>query len=91
MATHSSLLTWRIPTDRGAWGAAVLGVAKSQTQLSTQHNRKLRSISRVLLTFIGGPQHTTAVIYYIKCRAKWASMEPVHLKEYGLFYFLTDY
>ena len=34
MATHSSILAWRIPTDRGAWWAAVHGVAKSRTQLS---------------------------------------------------------
>ena len=29
--THSSILTWRIPMDRGAWKATVHGVAKSQT------------------------------------------------------------
>ena len=34
MAPHSSTLAWRIPMDRGAWRAAVQGVAKSQTQLS---------------------------------------------------------
>ena len=34
MATHSSILAWRIPMDRGAWQATVHGVAKSQTQLS---------------------------------------------------------
>ena len=34
MATHSSILAWRIPMDRGAWWATVHGVAKSQTQLS---------------------------------------------------------
>ena len=26
MATHSSILAWRLPMDRGAWGAAVHGV-----------------------------------------------------------------
>ena len=31
MATHSRILAWRIPVDRGAWQAAVLGVVKSQT------------------------------------------------------------
>ena len=31
MATHSSVLAWRIPMDRGAWWATVHGVAKSQT------------------------------------------------------------
>ena len=30
MATHSSIFTWRIPTDRGAWWATVHGVAKSE-------------------------------------------------------------
>ena len=29
MATHSSILAWRIPTDRGAWWVTVHGVAKS--------------------------------------------------------------
>ena len=33
MATHSSILTWRIPMDRGVWWAAVQGVAKNRTQL----------------------------------------------------------
>ena len=31
MATHSSILAWRIPMDRGARQAAVRGVAKSRT------------------------------------------------------------
>ena len=34
MATQSSIFAWRIPMDRGAWWAAVPGVAKSGTQLS---------------------------------------------------------
>ena len=29
MATHSSILAWRIPLDRGAYWATVHGVAKS--------------------------------------------------------------
>ena len=33
MATHFSILAWRIPMDRGAWRATVHGVAKSQTPL----------------------------------------------------------
>ena len=31
MATHSSILAWRIPMDSGAWQATVHGVTKSQT------------------------------------------------------------
>ena len=41
MATHSSLLAWRIPMDRGAWQATVRGVAESQTRLNdyAQHSK----------------------------------------------------
>ena len=38
MATHSSIFAWRIPMDRGAWQAAVRGIAKESDtteQLST--------------------------------------------------------
>ena len=34
MATHSRILAWRLPMDRGTWQATVLGVAKRQTRLS---------------------------------------------------------
>ena len=34
MATHSSILAWRIPMDRGAWWATVHGVAKKRTRLT---------------------------------------------------------
>ena len=39
MATHSSILAWRIPMDRGAWWATVHEVTKeldTTEQLSTQ-------------------------------------------------------
>ena len=31
IATHFSILAWRIPMDRGAWWATVHGVTKSKT------------------------------------------------------------
>ena len=34
MATHSNILAWRIPMDRGAWQAAAHRVTKSWTQQS---------------------------------------------------------
>ena len=34
LATHSSILAWRIPMDRGAWQAKVHRVTKSWTRLS---------------------------------------------------------
>ena len=34
MATHSSVLDWRISMDRGAWRAAVRGVTKCEIGLS---------------------------------------------------------
>ena len=34
MATHSSILTWKIPMDRGAWWATVHGITNSGTKLS---------------------------------------------------------
>ena len=33
MATHSSVLAWRIPGTGGAWWAAVFGVTQSRTRL----------------------------------------------------------
>ena len=41
IATHSSILTWKNPMDRGAWWVIVQGVAKIQTQLSTHTHRAL--------------------------------------------------
>ena len=34
MATHFSILVWKIPMDRGAWRTTIPGVAKSRTRLS---------------------------------------------------------
>ena len=62
MATHSSILAWRMPMDRGAWGATGHGVTKSLTPLSNFHFppiclakhfsvqfSSVQSLSRVLL------------------------------------------
>ena len=43
LATHSSILAWRIPLERGSWQTAVRGVAKNWTRLSnlTQHSMNI--------------------------------------------------
>ena len=52
MATHSSILAWRIPMDRGAWQAVVPGVTKSRTTWVTKHK-------------ISHPIHHSLIVYYI--------------------------
>ena len=39
MATHSSILSWRIPMDRGAWWATVHEVAESDMTEATERAR----------------------------------------------------
>ena len=57
MATHSGILAWRIPMDRGAWWATVHGVTKSGTRLSRAQQQLAEYIhcpktSSVLCLFI---------------------------------------
>ena len=44
LATHSSILAWRIPTDRGAWRAIIHGVTKSRIQLSDWAHGSIQTI-----------------------------------------------
>ena len=47
MATHSSILAWRILMDRGSWWATVHGVAKNPT--------RLKRLSRQAYSFHSNP------------------------------------
>ena len=51
MATHSSVLAWRIPVDRGASQATVPGVSQSDTteRLSTEQYHDFSSPSVIKL------------------------------------------
>ena len=44
MATHSSILAWSNPMNRGVWRATVHRVAKSWIWLKWQHTRKILSL-----------------------------------------------
>ena len=44
MATHSSILAWRIPMDRGSWWATVHEVTKSLTRLSMHSEGKKETL-----------------------------------------------
>ena len=39
MATHSSVLAWKIPMDNGAWWVIVHGVSNSRTRLSDKAHK----------------------------------------------------
>ena len=38
MATHFSILAWKIPKDRGAWQAIVYEVTRAEHDLVTKHS-----------------------------------------------------
>ena len=47
MATHSSILAWRIPMDRGAWRATVHGVTESDMTEATWHSMPLMIVGKI--------------------------------------------
>ena len=49
MATHSSVLAWRIPGTGGAWWAAVYGVAQSRTQLKRLSSSSSSTLQNIVL------------------------------------------
>ena len=49
MATHSSILPWRLPKDRGAWWVTVHGVTKNQTWLSNYVLLSLTGVAKGVL------------------------------------------
>ena len=52
MATHSSILAWRIPGTGAAWWAAVYGVTQSRTRLKRLSSSSSSSIISSVLSHI---------------------------------------
>ena len=81
MATHSSILAWRIPVEGGAWWAIVHGVTKSQTRLSD-----FTFTFKVIKTLLANKlfQKLTRCIYgccwdkAVPFACKWEELGPVH-------------
>ena len=51
MATHSSVLAWRIPGTGGAWWAAIYGVAQSRTRLKRLSSSSSLRVMCIISTF----------------------------------------
>ena len=60
MATHSSVLVWRIPWTEGPGGLQSMGVAESRTRLSNSHThththtQETKGSAGILQTVAGG-------------------------------------
>ena len=77
MATHCSILAWKIPTDRGAWQAVVHRVTKTRTQverLSTaQHRRvKVRNVK------VNALYHGNLVLFLVALSSHRPTLEISH-------------
>ena len=83
MATHSSILTWRIPMDREAWWATVHSVIKSQTwlkRLSQYTLKRVLSYFKILLKVYVQNRKVLEIlyinIYYQCCEQKYKKKCP---------------
>ena len=70
LAIHSSVLAWRMPMGRGAWWAAVHGIAKSQTALK-------RHSTRIHLKSMKGKPDKLDIIKFLKFRASCDTIKKV--------------
>ena len=70
IATHSSILAWRTPMDRGVWRAIVHGVAESLTRLSTSslcYGLKLERLTEIHSKIIICLYHLSAPLRENSC------------------------
>ena len=66
MATHSSILAWRIPMDRGAWHVIVHGVAKSWHNWATKHSTHRVHTPQTLAYLLPSRQQMTWSLWLLR-------------------------
>ena len=70
MATHSSVLAWRIPGTGGAWWAAVYGVAQSRTRLKRLSSSSSRDDIALEGTFWGAEMFSNVIYVVAQSRTR---------------------
>ena len=73
MATHSSILAWRISMDRGAWWATVHGATKSQTRLK-RFRTHTHSSCHVRIHSTPTPGGWSHIVTVFTSKYSWASL-----------------
>ena len=77
VATHVSILAWRIPMDRGAWGAEVHRVVQSRTGL--------KRLSRRAGTHLQAyPQILSCIVWLIVSLTRLGSLKAENLSQTSL-------
>ena len=75
MATHSNILAWKFPMDRGTWQARVYGVTKRWTQLSDEAQHRGSK-----LTFFSSLQLSASFWLLFSCSVMSNSLRPDRLQ-----------
>ena len=86
MTTHSNILAWRVPIDRGAWQAAVPEVTKSRTRLSDQAQHIIRITQQRPAASLPSSWHHFCVSWPCRspsCGHSWAQSNAHIVRELG--------
>ena len=68
MATHSSILAWRVPKDRGAWWDTVHRVTQSRTQLSNEAQHSMERLKSDHYVSVRASLEDQSVKIHLQCR-----------------------
>ena len=70
MATHSGILAWRIPMDRGAWRVTAMGLQRVRHNRATKHSifiiaKSGNNLSRSTDEWLNSMWHIHIMQYYL--------------------------